>query len=109
MIVVEMNQGKKIEYTLDGTILRLGDIFEVDLAERQEDLEVKIDVTGDDGRYIANIIIPPRRYSMVERQEVINGETVTVQVPEPEPLDLDTVTLQLWALPEETNENIGGV
>jgi len=108
MIVNEMNEGRKAEYSLDGYILTV-DGESYDLAELQQDVEVKIDVIRNN-RYIANIIIPPRRYRLVERQETdISGEPITVQVPEPEPLDINTVVLNLWAIPEINTNTEGGM
>ncbi|WP_422448177.1 AAA family ATPase [Thermoanaerobacterium sp. DL9XJH110] len=108
MIVREINEGPKIDYTLDGTVLTLGGgAVSVDLATRQQDTETVIDICRDDGHlvegmgrwYVATIIIPPRRYHLVDTGQVDeNGAPVLAS--EALPLDLDAVVLNLWALPE---------
>ncbi|HOP33217.1 MAG TPA: hypothetical protein PKU94_07575 [Candidatus Hydrothermia bacterium] len=108
MIVNEMNEGRKAEYSLDGYILTV-DGESYDLAALQQDTEVILDVIKNN-QYIANIIIPPRKYRYVERQETdISGEPITVQVPEPEPLDINAVILNLWAIPEVKTNTEGGM
>jgi hypothetical protein len=108
MIVNEMNEGRRAEYSLVGHILTIeGDSY--DLQALQQDVELKIDVIKNN-QYIANIIIPPKRYRLVERQGTdISGEPITVQVPEPEPLDVNAVILNLWAIPEINTNTEGGM
>jgi len=108
MIVREINEGPKIDYALDRTVLGLGGgAVSIDLAARQQDTETVIDICRDDGHlvegmgrwYVATIIIPPRRYHLVNTGQ-IGDNGAPVLAPEPLPLDLDAVVLNLWALPE---------
>jgi methyl coenzyme M reductase beta subunit len=100
MIIREMNEGRKLDYEINGYILKIAD-REIDLQAEQKDVEVKIDIIND-GQYLANIIIPPARYKTVEKTEIIDGETVTVEAQEREALDVNSVILQLWTIKEIT-------
>ena len=104
MIIIEMNEGKKAGYELNGTILRIAG-REIDLQVEQKDVERKIDII-ENGQYVANIIIPPARYKTIEKTETINGEQVVIEVQEP--LDVNTVIIQLWAVKED-NKIEGGI
>jgi hypothetical protein len=104
MIIIEMNEGKKAGYELNGTILRIAG-REIDLQAEQKDVERKIDII-ENGQYVANIIIPPARYKTIEKTETINGEQVVIEVQEP--LDINTVIIQLWAVKED-NKIEGGI
>jgi len=113
MQVIRLGTGKTVEYSIGGTKLKLSGDFEIDLSERQRDIETIIDVFIDDEgklteeggtRYAANVVIPAMSYKIVEREEEINGEPVTVLEKVPEELDIDRVTLQLWPIPEENKE-----
>ena len=104
MIIVEKNEGPKIAYEIDDVSdtkkkITFDDDLTINLAKREEDWPVHIDVCSDSkgdlvigtaaGRaYVAEIDIPARSYTEPEGEEV----------PEPIPLDLDKVTLSLWAL-----------
>jgi hypothetical protein len=104
MIIIEMNEGKKAGYELNGTILRIAG-REIDLQVEQKDVERKIDII-ENGQYVANIIIPPARYKTIEKTETIDGEQVVIEVQEP--LDINTVIIQLWAVKED-NKIEGGI
>lgn len=104
MIIIEMNEGKKAGYELNGTILRIAG-REIDLQAEQKDVERKIDII-ENGQYVANIIIPPARYKTIEKTETIDGEQVVIEVQEP--LDINTVIIQLWAVKED-NKIEGGI
>jgi len=104
MIIIEMNEGKKAGYELNGTILRIAG-REIDLQVEQKDVERKIDII-ENGQYVANIIIPPARYKTIEKTETIDGEQVVIEVQEP--LDVNTVIIQLWAVKED-NKIEGGI
>ncbi|WP_027717308.1 hypothetical protein [Desulfovirgula thermocuniculi] len=109
MIVREVNEGPKIDYALNGTVLSLGSgTISIDLAARQQDTETVIDICRDDGHlvegmgrwYVATIIIPPRRYHLVDTGQVDeNGAPVLAR--EALPLDTGSVVLNLWALPKQ--------
>lgn len=94
MIIVEKDVGTKIPYEVSGTKITFDDDLTINLAKREQDYEVHIDICYDDdadlvigaaaGRvYIAEIDIPARVYDE-------QGEPVA--------LDMDTVTLSLWAI-----------
>lgn len=101
MIIVDINEGAKIDYTVDETTVTFGDSLSVDLAEMEEDWPVHIDVcsnaagelvigTTTGRRYVAEIDIPERQY-----QTTGEGEE---EMETPVPLDMDNVKLTLWAL-----------
>ena len=104
MIVVEKNQGPKIPYEVTGKKICFDDDLTINLAKRQEDWPVHIDVCYDEdeclvigtaaGRaYVAEIDIPAREYEYHEA-----GEGEEPEPPTPLPLDMDKVTLSLWAI-----------
>lgn len=117
MKVIEINEGAKIPYEVNKTKICFDDDITINLAKRQEDWPVHIDILTDgDGvlvtgaesgsYYVAQIDIPAREYKEPEATE----EAVTVEEggeqagttdapqPEPLPLDMEKVTLTLWAL-----------
>lgn len=117
MKVIEINEGSKIPYEVSKTKICFDDDLTINLAKRQEDWPVHIDILTDgDGvlvtgaesgdYYVAQIDIPAREYKKPEATE----ETATVEEggeqagttdapqPEPLPLDMEKVTLTLWAL-----------
>lgn len=104
MIIVEMNEGQKIEYEIQNTATKkkitFDDDLTINLAKREEDWPVHIDVCYDEdenlvigtaaGRaYVAQIDIPARQYTPGETEE---------DPPVPVPLNLDNVTLSLWSI-----------
>lgn len=109
MIIVEKNEGPKIDYEITSTSKKKAICFDDDLTinliKREEDWPVHIDVCFDaDGclvigtaagrAYVAEIDIPAREYIYPEPAE--EGEEQ--EPPTPVPLDLDKVTLSLWAV-----------
>jgi hypothetical protein len=115
-------------YALDGATLTVGGIA-VDLESEQGDQEVIITFSDHNGmihrgmmpccKYVAEVVIPPRRYETVERDgpppnafsgggeedeedEVPATHTETVAVP----LDLDSVVLKLWPVENDRQEAI---
>lgn len=102
MIVTHLNSGRKAEFTVDGTVLTIGNLS-IDLAKRQTDVQQVIDICLDNGYttmkegvgawYVATVIIPPKEYQIVENE---SGETNVV----PMPLDMRKVEIRLWTLPE---------
>ncbi len=109
MIIVEKNVGTKIDYEVQDTATKkkitFDDDLTINLAKREEDWPVHIDVCYDsDGNlvlgtaagraYVAEIDIPAREYIYPEPAE--EGEEP--EPPTPVPLDLDKVTLSLWAI-----------
>ena len=104
MIIVEMNEGQKIDYEVQNTSTKkkitFDDDLTINLAKREEDWPVHIDVCYDEDRelvigtaagraYVAQIDIPARQYTPGETEE---------DPPVPVPLDLDNVTLSLWSI-----------
>lgn len=104
MIIVEKNEGPKIDYEIQNTATKkkitFDDDLTINLIKREQDWPVHIDICydGDDElvigtaagrRYVAEIDIPARQYTPGETEE---------DPPVPVPLDLDTVTLSLWSL-----------
>jgi len=103
MIIVEKNEGPKIDYEIQNTATKkkisIDDDLTINLIKREEDWPVHIDVCFDaDGNlvigtaagraYVAEIDIPARRYAEPQGDEPA----------EPLPLDLDLCTLSLWAI-----------
>ena len=104
MIIVEMNEGQKIDYEVQNTATKkkitFDDDLTINLAKREEDWPVHIDVCYDEDRelvigtaagraYVAQIDIPARQYTPGETED---------DPPVPVPLNLDNVTLSLWSI-----------
>lgn len=108
--VVEKTLGTHIEYALSGgkKITFGDDELTINLASRERDFEVSLDicideedgvVIGTGGRaqkYAAQIVIPARRYDVIEDGEDENGEPK--EIPVPIPFDMSLCTLILWGL-----------
>jgi len=102
MIIIEKNEGTKIPYSVNDTKVTFDDDLTLNLASREQDWPVHIDICYDKdcalvigaavGRaYVAQIDIPDRQY--------IDGEEVDGEVQRiPVSLDMDTVTLTLWSI-----------
>lgn len=107
MRIIEKNEGEKIEYEVHGKKITFDDDLTINLAKRQEDHPVHIDVCYDTDRelvigaaagrlYVAEIDIPKREYILPEPSQ---GEGMgESDPPTPVPLDMDDVTLTLWAI-----------
>ena len=106
MIIVEKNVGPKIGYEVNNKSVCLDDDLTINLAKRQKDWPVHIDVCSDeDGAlvigaesgqfYVVQFDIPATEYSEPETEE----ETPTAL-----PLDMDKVTMTLWALENRPTE-----
>ena len=113
MIIVEKNEGTKIDYLENGTRLSFADgELTLNLARYQKDDEVVMKdimvdsegfLTTGKGRYfVAQIEIPAREYDEeVETvTEEVDGETVERETVTrtPKPLDTDKVTLYLFSI-----------
>lgn len=93
MTVIEKNQGTKIAYEVTDNKITFGDDeITLNLAKYERDEEVVLNICRDDNEiliaglskyYVANIIIPARKYTEA-------GEAV--------PFDMENVELILWAL-----------
>lgn len=101
MIIIEKNEGAKIPYAANETKVTFDDDLTLNLASREQDWPVHIDICYDEDRalvigaaagraYVAEIDIPARQYT----EEEVDGETQRVPIP----LDMDTVTLTLWSI-----------
>ena len=120
MIIAEKNEGAKIPYEVTGTKVCFDDDITINLAKRQEDWPVHIDLCSDkdgalvigaeSGRYyVAQIDVPAKEYEEAEataEAENTGGEQAEGQQTETirtaKPLDMDNVTLTLWALENYT-------
>ncbi len=102
MNVIEKNEGTKIPYSVKTTKVTFDDDLTINLASREQDWPVHIDVCFDQDRalvlgvaagraYVAQIDIPERQY---EDGEEVDGEVQRIPVP----LDMSTVTLTLWSI-----------
>ena len=119
MIVIEKNEGPKIPYSVRTTKVTFDDDLTINLAKREQDWAVHIDICTDaDGElvigaavgrmYVAEIDIPARRYEIVpssvsEEQTESGDEDLPDEGSEervPVPLDMNNVTLSLWAIGE---------
>lgn len=100
MIVIEKNIGPKIPYDVVETQITFNDELTLNLASKQDDEPVHIDIcfnkggklivgTKDAWSYVAEIDIPKREYEEPEDAE---------EAPVPLPLDMDKVKLTLWAI-----------
>jgi hypothetical protein len=101
------------DYSLEGAVLTIGELA-VDLEGEQGEQEVIIAFSTCEGvihrglmpcgEYVAEVIIPPRRYETVEVKdtaaaasgEAEEGGPETRMESIPVPLDRDTVKLKLW-------------
>lgn len=119
MIVIEKNSGTKIPYEVVKNKICFDDDLTINLAKREDDRDVHIDVCYDDdgelvigaaaGRsYVAEIDIPARRYTQPEPIEEVpadgeenaeGGARMGNSTPaKPIPFSMDNVTLTLWAI-----------
>jgi hypothetical protein len=100
------------DYSLDGNSLTIGGVT-IDLELEQDDQETIIILGQCNGMvhrglmpscvYVAEAIIPPRRYEYKEIEEK-DGELTTSVTPLP--LDTESVVLRLWPVVNEAeNEN----
>jgi len=114
---VDPNREAFSGYQLTGSILTVAGIA-VDLEAEQEDQEKVIAITlcGISGKamrgmmqcckYLADIIIPPRKYELVEAED---EEAVTHTESVPLPLDVDSVILRTWPVEASGENNLEGV
>lgn len=95
MIVKKMQPDGNFEvYLLEGTVLQIGERI-MDIDELQKEEQVIIDII-EDGRFVANVIIPPAVYEVSDAQTV-DGEPLPPPVKVP--VDMDAVKLILWDKP----------
>jgi len=107
--VVEKTPGTHIAYEVTAKKITFGDDeLTVNLATRERDYEVTLDICIDDedgivigtgGRaqkYAAEVVIPARLYDVADDGETETGETK--EIPVPVPFDMSRCTLILWGL-----------
>lgn len=105
MIIVEKNEGTKIDYEVKKAKITFDDDLTINLQKRQEDWDVHIDVCFDSDKelvigaaagrsYVAEIDIPARTYTETTAEEGSEEPTTLT----PDPIDMDKVTLTLWAI-----------
>ena len=111
MIIIEKNEGTKIDYEVSGTKITFDDEITLKLAKLQRDEPVHKDICYDsdgdlcigtkEGKYyVAEIDIPGIEYEEIppdpEDEEAMGPSY------EPLPLDMDKVTLTLWSIDDKT-------
>jgi hypothetical protein len=99
--IIEKNEGPKIAYEENGTMVFLGDYeLMINVDKYQRDWPVHIDIcsnrdnqlvigTGEGLYYVAQLDIPAIKYTEPETEE---------EIPEPLPIDMSEVVLTLWSL-----------
>ncbi len=111
MIISEVSQGPKAQYSISGTVLTVGTVT-IDLQVRQQSVQNVIDVCLDNqlqtmaeglgAWYVATVVIPPRQRQLVPTGE-LDEEQNEIMIEEDLPLDMTRVELRLWGLPQEYN------
>lgn len=111
MKIIEKNEGRKIPYEVAGTKITFDDEAMYNLGKYERDDANHLDicrdaygnlvngVPGESGRYVAQIDIPPRKYTEEETGQMDEQGHPLIQL-QPVPLDMDTVTLTLWSVEE---------
>jgi hypothetical protein len=123
MVIIEkVDQSRDAfgDYSLEGSVLTVGGIS-VELEAEQGEQEVIITLSDHNGmlhrgmmpccNYVAEIIIPPRRYELIETpnedMEGAEEQAVTRTEYVPVILDLDSVRLKLWPVTARREQNEG--
>lgn len=106
MNVIELNEGRKVEYELRGTKLDFADgTLTMNLAKYQRDYPVTKTITGDaegnlliDGSesrfYVAEVEIPAIEYEDVEVEGEAENATATAAVEDAEKTEEETTTAE---------------
>lgn len=107
--VVEKTAGQHIQYTTNAKKITFGDDeLSVNLATRERDYEVTLDICIDteDGivigtggkaqKYAAQVVIPARRYDVID--DGVDEDGNPREVPVPIDFDMSLCTLILWGL-----------
>lgn len=112
MNVVEVNEGRKIPYTVSMSNITFDDVLSLNVPKLERDFDVVVDVcidktgmvvTGLGVKYAAQIEIPARQYTDSEMENPdYNPEDEDsvriITVHEPVPFSMDNVTLKLYAV-----------
>ena len=105
MIIVEKNEGPKVEYTVTGTEVNFDGQLMLDLSRYERDFPVHLDICKDKfgfltmglaQSYVAQIDIPERQYTMEENGTDEEGNP-NIQ-PVPVPFSMDIVKITLWRM-----------
>lgn len=110
IIVVEINEGEKIAYTVSGNKITFGsDELTLNLEKYERDNAAHIDICRDKygnlvmgvipglaESYTAQVDIPPREYDYIAGGAEEDGKPQ--EDPLPLPFDMKKCTLTLWAL-----------
>lgn len=97
--------GPHPDVSVSGSVVTVGEVT-VNCEERQDESAVLIDLRqerggpvteGGEGRQVASVYIPPRRYEEVETGET-DDEDNPVMSREAVPLDCDQVLVTLWTI-----------
>jgi hypothetical protein len=125
MIIERVDPSRDVleDYSLEGAVLNIAGIA-VDIEAEQGDQEVIITFSNHNGmihrgmmpcgEYVADVIIPPRKYETVEVEDE-RGEDGGDEEPKtrtesvPVALDLDSVILRLWPLAAQSENEQQGV
>lgn len=110
MIIVEKNEGTKIDYEVSGTKVTFADELMLNLAKLQKDEPEHKDICFDDdddlvigtasGKwYVAEVDIPAKEYEEQETEGESDDDEKRIQMVA-KPLDMDKVTLTLWSIDE---------
>lgn len=108
MIIEEKNSGKKIDYEVNDARLTLNEELTINLEKYEMDADVNIDicvdsrgfltmgVTNNTIRYVAQIVIPARKYEEIE--SIVDDETVITR--NAVEFNVNKCTLVLWGVEE---------
>jgi hypothetical protein len=112
------------DFSVEGNAITFADQLVIDLEEEEQDDEVNIPVCSNgteyhrdlhpDCAYVAQIIIPPRKYDIdyVDEENKETGKFESKEVKLPIPFDVENVVLRLWPIlltdiseGDQTNDN----
>lgn len=111
MQIIEKNEGPKIAYEENGTMVFLGDYeLMINASKYQRDWPVHIDIcsnrdnqlvvgTGEGLYYVAQIDIPAAKYTEPETPAEMGDPS---EIPVLIPIDMSEVILTLWSLDNPT-------
>ncbi|MCS7317343.1 MAG: hypothetical protein NZZ41_03355 [Candidatus Dojkabacteria bacterium] len=95
MNILHINYGNKIPFQINGNTITFNQIYSVNCQERQSDTQKIVNLFINEniiseipnGQYIANIIIPPKRFFLDENYQIQEFD-----------FDINSLTLLLWAI-----------
>lgn len=112
MQIIEKNEGQKVAFEENGTMVFLGDYeLMINASKYQRDWPVHIDIcsnrdnqlvvgTGAGLYYVAQLDIPAAKYTVPPETEP--GQEEEGEAPVIIPLDMSEVTLTLWSIENPT-------